>query len=62
MGRFWSVGAGLMTLLVIIKFLSPELQGYYYTFSSLIRLRVLVELGLNFAIVQFANHEMASLN
>ena len=61
-GRFWGVGAGLVTLLMIIKFLSPELQGYYYTFNSLIGLQVLVELGLNFAIVQFASHEMASLN
>lgn len=61
-GRFWSVFAGLIILLAIVKYLSPETQGYYYTFGSLIGLQVLVELGLNFAIVQFASHEMAHLN
>lgn len=62
LGRGWSVGAGLFTIVVIAHFLSPELQGYYYTFNSLIALQIFAELGLNFAIVQFASHEMAHLN
>lgn len=56
------MGAGLLTIVVIAHFLSPELQGYYYTFNSLIALQIFAELGLNFAIVQFASHEMAHLN
>lgn len=61
LGRGWSVGAGLLTIVVIAHFLSPELQGYYYTFNSLIALQIFAELGLNFAVIQFASHEMAKL-
>lgn len=59
--RGWNAGAGLITILVISHFLSPMLQGYYYTFNSLIALQIFAELGLNFAIVQFSSHEMAKL-
>jgi len=62
LGRGWNVGAGLLTIVVIAHFLSPELQGYYYTFNSLIALQIFAELGLNFAIIQFASHEMAQLS
>lgn len=61
LARTWSIFGGLGTLFFITRYLSPELQGYYYTFSSLIALHVFVELGLNYAILQFASHEMARL-
>ena len=61
LGRGWNVGAGLIIIALVAHFLSPELQGYYYTFNSLIALQVFAELGLNFAIIQFASHEMAQL-
>lgn len=62
LGRGWSVGAGLVTIFMVTKFLSPELQGYYYTFNSLIALQIFVELGLTYVVIQFASHEMAHLN
>ncbi|MCX7089216.1 MAG: hypothetical protein NTV00_14335 [Methylococcales bacterium] len=62
LARSWSVGVGLLTIYCISHFLSPTLQGYYYTFNSLIALQIFVELGLNFAIVQFASHEMIHLS
>lgn len=62
LGRGWNIGAGLLTIVIIAHFLSPELQGYYYTFNSLIALQIFAELGLNFAIAQFACHEMANLS
>lgn len=62
LGRGWNVGAGLIIIALVAHFLSPELQGYYYTFNSLIALQVFAELGLNFAIIQFASHEMAQLS
>lgn len=61
LARTWSIVGGVGTLFFIGRFLSPELQGYYYTFNSLIALQVFVELGLNYAIVQFVSHEMAWL-
>lgn len=59
--RGWSVVSGLATVFFIGRFLTPAAQGYYYTFSSVIALQVFVELGLTYAIVQFASHEMAHL-
>lgn len=61
LGRGWNVGAGLLTIFLVAHFLTPEMQGYYYTFNSLIALQIFAELGLNFALVQFASHEMAEL-
>ena len=60
-GRVWGVSAGLVTIYFVTTSLSPELQGYYYTFYSLIALQVFAELGLNYAIIQFGSHEMARL-
>lgn len=62
LGRSWNVGAGLLIIAVVAYILSPEIQGYYYTFSSLIALQIFAELGLSFAIIQFASHEMAQLS
>lgn len=62
LSRVWSVVGGLATIFFVTRFLSPEIQGYYYTFNSLIALQIFVELGLNFAIIQFVSHEMAALS
>jgi O-antigen/teichoic acid export membrane protein len=61
LARGWTVAAGLLTIVFVTRFLTLEHQGYYYTFYSLIALQIFAELGLNFAIVQFASHEMAQL-
>lgn len=60
--RVWTIAGGIGTLFFVTRYLTPELQGYYYTFNSLVALQIFVELGLNYAIVQFASHEMASLS
>lgn len=61
LARGWPVLAGVVTIGMIGRYLTPELQGYYFTFGSLIGLQVIVELGLGYAIVQIASHEMAGL-
>ncbi len=59
--RVWSVIAGPLTaLLITIKF-TPEYQGYYYTFASLLAMQIFVELGLGTVIIQFASHEWSKL-
>lgn len=58
----WSLVAGLVTLLLIASHFSQEIQGYYYTFNSLIALTVFVELGLGTVIQQFASHEWSKLS
>ena len=59
--KAWSFVSGPISLLVIPKFLSPDAQGYYYTFFSLLALQSFVELGFSFIINQFASHEWAHL-
>lgn len=61
MGRGWASLAGLVTLVLIARFLSPAEQGYYYTFGSLIALQIVFELGFSLVILQMASHERAHL-
>ena len=62
LGRSWTFLAGPITLLLLVRFLSGDEQGFYYTFSSVLGLQVLFELGLSFVIFQFASHEKAKLH
>src|SRR6202166_3673927 len=62
LARFWSSAAGLVTLTLIARFLSPTEQGYYYTFGSLVALQIIFELGFSFVILQLASHERAQLS
>jgi hypothetical protein len=49
------------TVLLILRFLTPVEQGYYYTLLSLVSLQVIFELGFSFVILQMAAHECAHL-
>lgn len=60
-GRGWGLFAGVVTLLLVVRFLTAEEQGYYYTFASLLAMQILFELGMSFVVMQFASHEMAHL-
>ncbi|MEW6419822.1 MAG: hypothetical protein AB1480_17195 [Nitrospirota bacterium] len=61
LAKIWGIGAGPVTaILIAIKF-TPELQGYYYTFATILALQVFVELGLGTVIIQFASHEWSQL-
>lgn len=62
LAKFWSVAAGSVTILLIASYFSSDVQGYYYTFSSLLALQVLVELGFGQVIMQFVSHEWARLS
>jgi hypothetical protein len=53
---------GPVTALLVATRLSPEVQGYYYTFGSLAALQVLFELGLAQVVTQFASHEWPLLH
>jgi hypothetical protein len=49
------------TVLLIVHFLSPVEQGYYYTLLGLVALRMVFELGFSFVILQMAAHECVHL-
>ena len=61
LARTWAAAAGVVTVLLIAHFLTPQEQGYYYTFSSLVALQLIFELGFSFVILQLAAHERAQL-
>jgi O-antigen/teichoic acid export membrane protein len=59
--RAWQAIAGAVALVLIAYFFSPDVQGFYYTFSSLLALQTFVELGLYIVIVNRASHEWSKL-
>jgi O-antigen/teichoic acid export membrane protein len=62
LARTWSSAAGLVTIVLIARFLTSAEQGYYYTFGSLVALQIVFELGFSFVILQMASHERAHLS
>ena len=61
LGKIWGFIAVPVNYLLIAKYFSPELQGYYYTFASILAFQFLIELGLGRVIMQFASHEWSGL-
>ena len=59
--RLWSFIASPIIMLLIVTRFSPDQQGYYYTFNSLLALQVFFDLGLMFVISQFSSHEFVHL-
>lgn len=62
MGASWGFVAGPVTAVLIASFFTPEVQGYYYTFSSVLAMQILLELGLSDIVKYFAAHEWAKLS
>ena len=59
--KAWQAAAGLVTIPIVIHYLEPVLQGYYYTFASLIALQSFFELGFGIVISVYASHEWVRL-
>jgi len=53
--------SALFTVYFTTRFFSPEEQGFYYTFSSILALQVFFELGFTGIITQFVAHEASHL-
>jgi len=62
LGNLTALIVGPVTALLIAWRFSPELQGYYYTFGSLVALQALFDLGLGQSIIQFASHDWSELS
>ena len=61
LARGWSSLAGIGTLTLIARFLTPAEQGFYYNFYSLVAMQIVFELGFSVVILQTASHEAAHL-
>ena len=59
--RLWQSLTGPVTLLLMSRYFTPEVQGYYYTFASLLALQSFLELGFYLVIINVASHEWAHL-
>jgi hypothetical protein len=62
LSRGTGVLAGPVTLLLLVRSLTPGEQGYYYTFGSIVGLQIFFELGLGAVLVQVVSHERAGLH
>lgn len=58
----WRLISGPLMLVFIPLFLTPNIQGYWYTFISLAALAVFADLGFSNILLQFAAHEFAFLD
>jgi hypothetical protein len=61
LARMMSIAGSTVTVLLIVRFLSPVEQGYYYTLLSLVALQMVFELGFSFVVQQLAAHECIHL-
>jgi hypothetical protein len=50
-GRLWTVVTGPVTILLLTSVFTPVLQGFFFTFLSLIAIRTLAEMGLGQVII-----------
>jgi len=57
----WQFLSAPITAVLIRRYLAPEVQGFHYTFGSLLALRSFVELGLYVAILNIASDGWALL-
>jgi hypothetical protein len=57
--RLTTILGNIGTVILMLRYLTPVEQGYYFTLISLAALQVIFELGFSFVILQLAAHEHA---
>jgi len=61
LSRGWGALSGVMTLALLVRFLTQDQQGFYTVFGNFMGIQVFFELGLGLVLLQFASHERAAL-
>lgn len=56
-----ALAIGSVTAYLVATRFSPSLQGFYFSFNSLVSLQFLAEMGLGQAVVALASHEWSAL-
>lgn len=59
--RIVSAVGNIISAIFIVKFLTKEEMGFYYTFNSILALQIFFELGLNGILTQYVAHEASHL-
>jgi O-antigen/teichoic acid export membrane protein len=52
---------GPITMALVLRYLTPEIQGYFYAFSGVVAMQIFLEMGFSQNILQFASHEFSKL-
>lgn len=60
-GRIWQLLAATVTIVLVNRYFTPEVQGYYYTIVSLLAMQSFVDLGLGNILLLLASHEWSQL-
>jgi hypothetical protein len=61
LNQLWRFFGGAATLALVPFFLSPETQGFWYTFGGVSALFLFADLGFSSIVMQYAAHEFAFL-
>ena len=56
-----SAFGSVVSVLLVVKYLTGVEQGFYYTFGSIVAIQIFFELGLNGIITQYVAHEVSNL-
>jgi len=59
--RYWQFMTGPITLVLVVQFFTPEVQGFYYAFWSVIGLQVFLELAFPQTVITLASHTWSKL-
>ncbi|SCZ59746.1 MULTISPECIES: hypothetical protein [Pseudomonas] len=59
--QIWRLFSGPLLLILLPIYLSPEAQGYWYTFISLAALAIFADMGFSAILLLFSAHEFAHL-
>jgi len=59
--RVWQFSGGAVSAVLIASFFPREVQGFYYTFASLMALQAFFELGFNIVVINVSSHEWSRL-
>ena len=60
-GQMLRLVTGPITMALVLRCLTPEVQGYFYAFAGVVAMQVFLEMGFSQNILQFASHEFARL-
>jgi hypothetical protein len=61
LGRLFTTAASFALIAIAAAVLSPEEQGFFFTFLSMLALQAFLELGLGAVLTQYVAHEWAHL-
>ncbi|MFL6244859.1 MAG: hypothetical protein ACJ74H_02450 [Thermoanaerobaculia bacterium] len=61
LAKVWQIIGGIVTMVAVVRYLTPAAQGFFYTFNSLLGLQSFFELAFYLVIINAASHEWAHL-